>query len=262
MSESNWSIVDLANTIGLLSIEPPPPSRQVKRLKKRSGSPIDEARLLFEAAVEYATVQKQDRLVGCWRMGQARLEHWENCFRRCIDVLGLREPTPSSGERPEASSRASGQVSAVELEAILLHTGYWQSLVEDIDELLWIRARRYEDAENMRRVVAGAHERVLMIMERYEERRAEISKAPKERLQPIWPGDPPSRKSDMDARCAALAVLSETACAQIDAQTRRVLDAGQDTAALAGTVRARPGGIAGMPVWQFRKMAYKDLIEG
>lgn len=252
MSESNWSLADLANTIGLLSIEPPPPSRPVKRLKKRSGAPIDEARLVFEAAVEYATVQQQDRIVGCWRMAQARLEHWENCFRRYIEVLRLREPTPTLAERV--------QVNAFELEAILLRTGYRQSLVEDIDELLWIRARRYEAAENMRRVVAGAHERTLMIMERYEERRAEISKAPKERLQPIWPGDLPSGKSDMDARCAALAVLSETACAQIDAQTRRVLDACRDTAALAGTVRAWAGGIAGMPVRQFREMAYKDLI--
>ncbi|WP_155725920.1 hypothetical protein, partial [Mycobacterium avium] len=32
-------------TIALLSIEPPPSSRQVKRLKKRGGSPIEEARL-------------------------------------------------------------------------------------------------------------------------------------------------------------------------------------------------------------------------
>lgn len=208
---------------------------------------------MFEAAVEYVTVRQQVRVVGCWRLGQARLEHWENIFRHYVDVLQLREPTPTSAERL--------QVNAVELEAILLRTGYRQSLVEDIDELLWLRARRYEEAENVHRVVAGAHERVLMIMERYEERRAEISMATKERLQAIWPGDPPSRKSDVDARCAALAVLSETACAQIDAQTRRVLDAGRDTTALAKH-RTRPGGIAGMPVRQFREMAYKDLIEG
>lgn len=261
MSESDWSLVDLANTIALLSIEPPPSSRQVKRLKKRSGSPIEEARLVFEAAVEYVTVRQQNRVVGCWRLGQARLEHWENVFRHFVDVLQLRESTPSSGERSAASARAAGQVNAVELEAILVRTGYRQLLVEDIDELLWLRARRYEEAENVRRVVAAAHERVLMIMERYEERRAEISMAPKERLQPIWPGDTPSRKSDVDDRCAALAVLGETACAQINAQTRRVLDAGRDTASLAG-IPARPGRPPGMPVWQFREMAYKDLIEG
>jgi hypothetical protein len=262
VSESDWSIVDLANTIALLSIEPPPSSRQVKRLKKRGGSPIEEARLVFEAAVEYVTVRQQDRVVGCWRLGQARLEHWEDCFRHFVDVLRLREPTPTSGERPAAGTRASLRVNPVELEAILLHTGYRQLLAEDIDELLWLRARRFEEAEKMRRVVAAAHERVLMIMERYEERRSEISQAPKELLQPIWPSDPPSRKSDMDARCAALAVLTDTACAQIDAQTRRVLDGGQDTTALAGTRPARPGALAAMPVWQFREMAYKDLIEG
>lgn len=243
VSESSWSIVDLANTIDLLSIEPPPPSRHVKRLNKRGGSPIDEARLVFEAAVEYVTAHQQDRVVSCWRQVQARLEHWENCFRRFLDVPRLREPIPTSAEGTATGARASIRVNPVELEAFLLHTGYRQTLVDDIDELLWMRARRYEETENMRRVVAGAHERMLMIMDRYQERRAEISQTTKELLQPIWPNDPPSGKSDMDARCTALAVLSETACAQINAQTRRVLNTYRDTAA--------------MPV----RMAYEDLIE-
>nr|WP_301951456.1 hypothetical protein [Mycobacterium avium] len=42
-------------------------------------------------------------------------------------------------------------------------------------------------------------------------------------------------------------MLSETACAQINAQTRRVLNTYRDTAA--------------MPVRKFREMAYEDLIE-
>ena len=135
-----------------------------------------------------------------------------------------------------------------ELEAVLVGTGYWQYLVDDIDELLVLRARRCEETEHMHRVVASARERLAMIMSRCVERRAEISSATEARLQAISPEAPAAHESVMESGHADLIVLSETACEQINAQTRRVLDTHRSTAA--------------MRIWQFWEMAYEDIIEG
>ena len=82
MSERSSAAVDLASTIGFLLMEPRPLPRPVSRLKRRSEWPIDEALLLFDAAVEYVAVQHAARVVGCWEQQQWKLNGWREILRR------------------------------------------------------------------------------------------------------------------------------------------------------------------------------------
>lgn len=224
----------------ILLTEPRPSLRPMKQLKKRSEWPIDEALLVFEAAVEYVAVRNHYDAVTDWKRRQATLNGW-------LEVL-RREPPPMSDEQFGASMSACGSVNCTELEAVLIGTRHSAALLTDIAEVIAEQQRRCEETERMNRTVARGRERVAMIMKRCVERRAEISAATEERLQQISPEDTASRKSATEAVYSDLIVLSETTCEQINAQTRRVLDAHRLTAA--------------MPIWQFWEMAYKDLIEG
>ncbi|WP_204815298.1 hypothetical protein [Mycobacterium riyadhense] len=56
MSENRSAAVDLATVISSPLMQPRPVPRAVKRLKKHGELPIDEARLVFEAAVHYVEV--------------------------------------------------------------------------------------------------------------------------------------------------------------------------------------------------------------
>jgi hypothetical protein len=236
MSESTVAAMGLTNTLAWLMTEPQPLARPLKRLKRRGEWPIDDALLLFEAAVEYVAVQHAARVVGCWECRQRTLNGWRETLRHVPGPISLEAVADS------------GRVHRVELEAVLVGTGYWQYLVDDIDELLWLRARRHEETEHMHRVVASARERLAMIIKRCVERRAEISATTQARLQAISPEATAAQESVMESAYPDLIVLSETAYEQINAQTRRVLDTYRSTAAL--------------PIWQFWEMAYKDLIEG
>lgn len=212
----------------------------MKRLKKRSEWPIDETLLVFEAAVEYVAVRNNYDAVTDWKRRQAKLNGWLEILRR--------EPPPMSDEQFGVSTLACGSVNRTELEAVLIGTRHSATLLTGIAEVIEEQRRRCEETDRMNRAVARGRERVAMIMQQCVKRRAEISAATEERLQQIWPGDTPSRKSAIEATYPDLIVLSETACEQINAQTRSVLDAHRRTAAL--------------PIWQFWEMAYKDLIEG
>ena len=236
MNESSVAAMGLADTVAWLMTEPQPLARPLKRLKRRGEWPIDDALLLFEAAVEYVAVQHGARVVGCWEQRQWKLNGWRETLRHMPGPISLEAVADS------------GRVDRVELEAALVSIGYWQYLVDDIDEMLWLRARRYEETEHMQRVVASARERLAMIMKRYVERRAEISAAAQARLQTISLEAPAAQESVMESAYPDLIVLSETACEQINAQTRRVLDTYRSTAA--------------MPIRQFWEMAYEDIIEG
>ncbi len=211
-------------------MEPRPLTWPVKRLKKRSEWPVDEARLVFDAAVQYVSVGIDCDALADWKWRQGRLKGW-------LEVL-RREPSAVSVERFGPSMIVGESVGRGELEA----------LVDDVAELLAEAGRRCDETERMHRAVGSALRRVGMIMKRCVERRAEIGAATEERLQQISPEDTAAQQAAIEAAYPDLIVLSETACEQINAQTRRVLDAHRRTAA--------------MPVWQFWEMAYRDLIEG
>lgn len=224
VNESYSAAADLADTITMLMTEPRPLPRQLKRLKKRSEWPIDEALLVFEAAVEYVAIRNNYDAVADWKRRQAKLNGW-------LGVL-QREPAPMSDEQFAASIVACGRVDPTELEAVLVGTRHTAALLDDIAEVIAEHQREHEETERMNRAVARGRERVRMIMKRCVERRAEISAATEERLQQISPEDAASQKLAIEAAYPDLIVLSETACEQINAQTRRVLDAHRRTAAI------------------------------
>lgn len=240
MSDSYSAAKDLADTVTMLMTEPRPLARPVTRLKKRSELPIDKARLVFDAAVQYVDVCIDCDAVADWERRQERLNGW-------LEAL-CGEPTPMSVEQFGANMIASQRVNRTELEAALVGTRHWAALLDDVSEILAQHARRCEDTGHTHQVMGMALERVGIIMKRCGERHAEISMATEVRLQGISSEDAPARESAMDAGHRDLIVLSETVCEQINAQTRRVLNAHRHTAA--------------MPLWQFWEMAYKDLIEG
>ncbi|MCA2353436.1 hypothetical protein [Mycobacterium intracellulare] len=240
VNENSSAVNALVESVSMLMAEPRPLARPMKRLKKRSEWPIDEALLVFEAAVDYVAVCNDYDAVADWKRRQAKLNGW-------LEVL-RREPPPMSDEQFAASMITCGTLNRTELDAVLVGTRHSAALLNDIVQVITEQQRRCEETERTNLAVARGRERVAIIMKRCVKRRAEISEATEVRLQQISPEDTSARKSAIEAAYPDLIVLSETACEQINAQTRRVLDVHRRTAA--------------MPIWQFWEMAYKDLIEG
>ncbi|GLC11122.1 hypothetical protein Mkiyose1665_57370 [Mycobacterium kiyosense] len=223
------SAVVLASVMGELSLEPRPVSHPLRRFKKVTEFPIDDALLVFGAAVGYVSFRQTGQIVGRWESRQLHLKSWEETLCQ----LGAKSPR-------------CGELNPAELEELIKGAGYWELLVSCVDEMLELRERGRQEMGHMQRVVASARERVLTILKRCEERRAEIGRAIEKRLQAATTAE--HRRAVMDSGFADLAVLSETACEQIHSQTRRVLDTHQSTAV--------------MQIWQFWELAFHEIIDG
>ncbi len=239
-SESRSAAADFADIVAMLMTEPRPVLHALRPLTKSSEWPIDEARLVFTAAVEYVLARNSYDAVADWERRQAKLSGW-------LEVLH-REPAPMSDEQFAAATVASGSVNRIDLEAVLMGTRHAAALLDDVAEVTAAQQRRCEQAERVDRAVALGRERVAGIMTRCVERHAEISAATEARLEAISHEDTAAREAVIESGYQELIVLSETACEQIHAQTRRVLDAHRRTAA--------------MPIWQFWEFAHRSIIKG
>lgn len=224
MIEGPSAAANLANTVASLMTEACPRPRPPRRLKNRGSSPIGHALMTFDLALEFVTAADHAARVADWKQWQRRLKSWHETLSA--------EPATMTIDELAAAAVLAGSVDRDELDAVLAGTRYWEALLDDVAEMLHDRERRLGESEHIYRVVAAACERVTSIIERCDERRAEISAAMEAHLRRISPEDTSARRSVIASSRSDLIVVSETSCAQLNTQTRRVLDLDQRTAAM------------------------------
>jgi hypothetical protein len=224
MTDSPSAATNFANTVALLLTEPPPRSRPPQRLKNRGTSPIDQALMAFDVAVEFVTAADHFATVADWKQRQWRLKSWQETLSA--------EAAPPTLDELAAAAVAAGRLDRDEVDTVLTGTRYWEALLDDLAEILARRSRRFGQTEHMHRVVGAGCQRVATILKRCAERRAETSAAVEAQLSRISPKDTRARQSVIAKGRSDLMVVGDTTCEHVNAQTRRVLDLDERTAAM------------------------------